>query len=93
MVKKWPIVSQSVALLWIFVLLWAIARCLFPEHTYPNSALVRLAFLFIGAQLSGILITFIGLPEMLGMIGFGVLFANLGFGNFDGLDALETFLR
>lgn len=52
-----------------------------------------MAFLFIGSQLCGILITFANLPEMLGMIGFGMLFTNLGYGNFEGMAALETILR
>lgn len=49
--------------------------------------------LFVGAQLCGILITFVNLPEMLGMIGFGIIYANVGWANFEGLSALETFLR
>lgn len=54
---------------------------------------MRMSFLFVGAQLCGILITFVNLPEMLGMIFFGILFSNLGLGNFDSISALETFLR
>lgn len=91
--KRWPLISQPLSLLWIFVLIWASARCIFPDYTYPDSVLVRFALLFVGAQICGILIPFINLPEMLGMIGFGVLFANMGLANFEGLSALETFLR
>lgn len=58
-----------------------------------DSVLVRFALLFVGAHICGILITFINLPEMLGMIGFGVLYANVGWANFETLAALETFLR
>lgn len=93
MVKNWPIISQPFGLLWIYFVAWAIAHCLFPEHTQPNSVLMRMSFLFVGAQLCGILITFVNLPEMLGMVFFGVLFSNLGWGNFENVSGLETFLR
>lgn len=93
MSKRWPLISQPLGILWLFFLIWACARCLFPEYTYPDSVLVRMMLLFVGAQLCGILITFVNLPEMLGMIGFGIIYANVGWANFEGLSALETFLR
>lgn len=93
MVKKWPLMSPTVGLLWVLLLIWACAKCLFPEHMQPDSVLVRFVLMFVGAQLCGLAIAFVGLPEMLGMIGFGVLFANMGWASFDGLAALETFLR
>lgn len=93
LVTHWPISSQPVGLLCIYFLLWAIGRTLFPEHTYPSSVLMRMSFLFVGAQLCGILITFVRLPEMLGMVCFGILFTNLGWGNFSEVSGLETLLR
>lgn len=54
---------------------------------------MRMAVLFIGAQIFGDIFKMIKLPEMLGMLGFGVIFTNMGFGNFTGYNVLEIFLR
>lgn len=52
-----------------------------------------MAILFIGGQALGILLKLLQWPEMLGMIGFGMLFANMGCTNFDGYLQLEAFFR
>lgn len=52
-----------------------------------------MAVLFIGGQMFGIVLRLLNWPEMLGMIGFGMLFANLGCANFDGYTELEAFFR
>lgn len=54
---------------------------------------MRIALLFVGAQMSGILVTFIYLPDMLGMLFFGVLYANVGLADFEGYAKFEGFLR
>ena len=59
---NWPVSSQSVALLVIFLVVWGIFSSLFPGLVYANSTLMRIVFLVIGAQICGILVTFIGLP-------------------------------
>ncbi|KAG5673012.1 hypothetical protein PVAND_003091 [Polypedilum vanderplanki] len=91
--RHWPVASQPIALVIIFLLSWGIASSLFPGQVYANSTLMRIIFLFIGAQASGYLVSFAGLPDMLGMIGFGVLYKNIGVGYFDGYEKLEAVLR
>ena len=54
---------------------------------------MRIIFLFVGAQICGILVSFTGLPDMLGMLFWGVFYTNMGWGNFDGYGGLETVLR
>lgn len=54
---------------------------------------MRIVLLFVGAQISGILVTFIHLPDMLGMLFFGMLYTNLGLANFEGYERFEVFLR
>lgn len=54
---------------------------------------MRMIVLFIGAQMCGIALKLLQMPEMLGMLGFGVFFTNMGWANFDGYSELETFLR
>lgn len=54
---------------------------------------MRMTVLFIGAQIFGIIFKMIKLPEMLGMLIFGVLFTNMGFGDFTGYNNLEILLR
>lgn len=93
-VRNWPIVSQPLALLAIFALLWGIAYSVLPrELTEPNTPFMRLWFLFVGAQISGILVSLTGLPDMLGMLFWGVLYTNVGWAEFQGLQKVEVFLR
>lgn len=91
MFNEW---SPLLALLIIFCMLWMIMCSLLPASlTAPTAPFMRMAFLFIGAQLSGILITFIKLPDMLGMLFFGVLYTNVGLGDFSEIQGLEASLR
>lgn len=86
--------SSLLALLIIFCMLWAIGYSLLPESLMaPTAPFMRMAFLFVGAQLSGILITFVKLPDMLGMLFFGVLYTNVGLGDFSAIQGLEAALR
>ncbi|CRK88687.1 CLUMA_CG002385, isoform B [Clunio marinus] len=91
--ESWPNSSQTLALLVIFLISWGIASSLFPGLVYANSTIMRIIFLVIGAQACGLLVSFIGLPDMLGMIGFGVFYKNIGWGNFEGYEKLEAVLR
>ncbi|XP_035776826.1 sodium/hydrogen exchanger 9B2-like isoform X1 [Anopheles albimanus] len=92
--RNWPIVSQPLALLTIFGLLWAIAAAILPpELSQPSGGLMRLLFLFVGAQTCGVLVSLAGLPDMLGMLFWGVLYANVGWADFSGYQRLEVFLR
>ncbi|XP_017145172.2 sodium/hydrogen exchanger 9B2 isoform X2 [Drosophila miranda] len=93
LVLHWSLISEHVALLVIFLGLWAMAWILLREFSAPQTVIMRIAFLFVGAQLSGILVTFAHLPDMLGMLFFGVLYANLGLANFEGYQGFELFLR
>lgn len=69
------------------------AFVLFPDYAQPQTAIMRIAFLFVGAQIAGILVSFAHLPDMLGMLFFGVLYTNVGLANFEGYQRLELFLR
>ncbi|ETN59730.1 hypothetical protein AND_008669 [Anopheles darlingi] len=93
--RNWPIVSQPLALLTIFALLWAIAAAILPpELSHPSGGLLRLLFLFVGAQTCGVLVVSLtGLPDMLGMLFWGVLYANVGWADFSGYGRVEVFLR
>lgn len=91
--KNWPDLSQKFVLLLISILGWGIIYSIFPEHTYAGAPIIQLIFLFIGAEIVGELFLVIGLPDILGMLFWGVLFRNLGFATFDGLSGLEAFLR
>lgn len=64
-----------------------------PTYALPHTVIMRILFLFIGAQTVGVLFTFIQLPDMLGMLFFGVLYANLGWANFIDYEKFEAFLR
>lgn len=64
-----------------------------PEYTTPNTVIMRMIFLFVGAQICGQFVTLLRLPDMLGMLFWGVLYANIGFGNFHGYQRLEAILR
>lgn len=63
------------------------------DYALPHTAIMRMAFLIVGAQIAGILVTFIKLPDMLGMLFFGVLYTNVGLADFTGYQRLEAFLR
>ncbi|KAH8313251.1 hypothetical protein KR067_003039, partial [Drosophila pandora] len=89
----WHLISEHVALLAIFLGIWAMAFVLFPDYAQPQTAIMRIAFLFVGAQIAGILVSFAHLPDMLGMLFFGVLYTNVGLANFEGYQRLELFLR
>ncbi|XP_043064942.1 sodium/hydrogen exchanger 9B2 isoform X2 [Drosophila ficusphila] len=91
--SHWVNISEQVALLAIFLGLWAMAFVLLPDYAQPQTVIMRIAFLFVGAQITGILVTFVHLPDMLGMLFFGVLYANLGLANFQGYQKFELFLR
>ncbi|XP_039492874.1 sodium/hydrogen exchanger 9B1 isoform X2 [Drosophila santomea] len=91
--SHWVNSSELVALLAIFLGLWAMGWVLLPEYAQPPTVIMRIAFLFVGAQISGILVTFVHLPDMLGMLFFGVLYANLGLATFEGYQKFELFLR
>lgn len=91
--NNWPIASQPLALLGIAVLIWTLERILLPEYSTFASAPTRMALLFIGGQSFGVVLRLLQWPEMLGMIGFGVLFANLGYADFDGFVGFEAFFR
>uniref|UniRef100_A0A2M4AMQ4 Putative cation proton antiporter n=2 Tax=Anopheles triannulatus TaxID=58253 RepID=A0A2M4AMQ4_9DIPT len=92
--RNWPIVSQPLALLTVFALLWAIAAAILPpELSHPSGGLMRLLFLFVGAQTCGVLVSLTGLPDMLGMLFWGVLYANVGWADFAGYQRVEVFLR
>lgn len=91
--KKWSVISQPIALLFLFLLLWTLGRVLFPSYTTIDAVLMRMIFLFIGAQMCGVVLKLLQMPEMLGMLGFGVFYTNVGWAKFDGYSELETFLR
>uniref|UniRef100_A0A182QZB4 Cation/H+ exchanger transmembrane domain-containing protein n=1 Tax=Anopheles farauti TaxID=69004 RepID=A0A182QZB4_9DIPT len=92
--RNWPITSQPLALLIVFGFLWAIAYTVLPaELAHPTGGLMRIVFLFVGAQACGILVSLTGLPDMLGMLFWGVLYANVGWADFGGYERLEVFLR
>lgn len=85
--------SEHIALLMIFLALWTLALALLPQYATPETVIMRIILLFVGAQISGILVTFIHLPDMLGMLFFGVLYTNIGLANFEGYERFELFLR
>ncbi|XP_046865122.1 sodium/hydrogen exchanger 9B1 isoform X2 [Drosophila willistoni] len=93
LVLHWSLISEHVSLLVIFLGLWSMAWVLLPDYAQPQAVIMRIAFLFVGAQISGILVTFVHLPDMLGMLFFGVLYTNLGLANFEGYQRFELFLR
>lgn len=90
---NWPEISQPIGLLAIGIVLWILGRILMPDYVSITSVLTRMFCLFVGAQICGIILRIIQWPEMLGMLGFGVLFANIGLANFDGFNEFEVFFR
>ncbi|XP_046805157.1 sodium/hydrogen exchanger 9B2 isoform X1 [Lucilia cuprina] len=93
LVRNYPVTSQPLAILIIFIVLWLLGYVLMPEYAIPSTAIMRLILLIVGAQIAGILVTFIKLPDMLGMLFFGVLYTNVGLADFSGYQKLEAFLR
>lgn len=91
--KNWSTISQPIAVLLVLLVLWTIAFSILPQYAQPESTIMRIIFLFVGAQTSGIIVTFIKLPDMLGMLFFGVLYTNVGLADFSGYGGLEAFLR
>lgn len=91
--RHWSEISQPLALLGIAIIAWTLGKILLPAYITLTSAPTRMAVLFIGGQMFGIVLRLLNWPEMLGMIGFGMIFANFGFANFDGYTALEAFFR
>lgn len=91
--RHWPEISQPLALLAIGLITWTLGMILLPAYVTLSSAPTRMATLFIGGQAFGIVLRLVNWPEMLGMIGFGVFFANVGYANFDGYTQLEAFFR
>lgn len=92
-VFNWGEISQLLACLVIFMFLWGIGLSILPDQTEPSAAFMRLVFLFIGAKICGIIVTFAGIPDLLGMMAFGVFYRNVGLGEFDGYESAESFLR
>ncbi|XP_055696956.1 putative SLC9B1-like protein SLC9B1P1 isoform X2 [Phlebotomus papatasi] len=92
-VRNWPVISQPLSILIILLLIWGVGHSILPQYTAPDSPFMRMAFLFVGGQICGVLVSLIGLPDMLGMIGWGVFYRNIGLGNFVGLSGLEAILR
>ncbi|XP_030371431.1 sodium/hydrogen exchanger 9B1 isoform X2 [Scaptodrosophila lebanonensis] len=93
LVAHWSLVSEHVAMFAIFLGLWSMTWVLLRDLAVPSTVFMRIVLLFVGAQLSGILVTFLNLPDMLGMLFFGVLYGNVGWANFEGYQAVELFLR
>lgn len=91
--RHWPDISQPLALLAIGIIVWMLGKMLLPAYITLSSAPTRMTVLFIGGQMFGIVLRLLNWPEMLGMIGFGMLFANFGYANFDGYTKLEAFFR
>lgn len=91
--KHWPVASQPLALFVIAILIWTMCRIELPQYTTAQAVPVRMVILFIGAQFCGVILRSIKMPEMLGMLGFGMFFANMGWANFDGYNEFETILR
>lgn len=91
--NQWPVISQSLALLAIGMLIWTMAKILLPQYVTFTSAPTRMVILFVGGQAFGVLLRLLEWPEMLGMIGFGMLFANIGWTDFTGYTEFEAFFR
>lgn len=54
---------------------------------------MRMVFLFVGAKLIGVLVAFVGIPDLLGMMFWGVFYRNIGLGEFEGFEVAESFMR
>lgn len=93
-VRHWPDPLSERLVVYVCVLLgWAIAYTYAPAVFGVQAPLGRMALLFGGAQLCGWTVAALGVPDMLGMIGWGVLWANVGWADFEGWSPLEAALR
>lgn len=90
---NWPEHSQTFGLGLLFLLMWGILYSVQPDVALPTGPFMKFLFLFVGAQLCGIVVSQFGVPDMLGMIFWGVLYRNVGFAEFGELAKLESFLR
>ncbi|XP_017847791.1 sodium/hydrogen exchanger 9B1 [Drosophila busckii] len=93
LVLHWPLVSEHVALLAIFLALWAMLYIVLPNYAAPDTVIMRIVLLFVGAQIMGLMVTFLSLPDMLGMLLFGVVYGNVGLAYFEGYGMFEKLLR
>lgn len=93
-VRHWPHPLSERLLVYVCLLLgWAIAFTYAPAEFGAQGSLGRMVLLFGGAQLCGWTVAACGVPDMLGMIGWGVMWANVGWADFEGWSALEAALR
>lgn len=90
---NWASISQFLAVLVVLGCLWSIGLALLPQYTQPDSPFMRMVFLFIGAKVIGLVVSQCGIPDLLGMMFWGVLYRNIGIGEFEGYERLESFLR
>lgn len=90
---NWGDISQLIAILVIVLFLWMIGLSVLPDYTDPGSPLMRMIFLFVGAKVCGIIVALFGIPDLLGMMFWGVLYRNVGLGEFEGYESAESFLR
>lgn len=54
---------------------------------------MRMIFLFVGAKLVGVVVALFGIPDLMGMMFWGVFYRNIGIAEFEGYEAAESFLR
>lgn len=94
MERNWPETSECLALLMILLYLWAIAFLKFPaDKVGVNSPLIRLCCLFIGSKILGVLVSLVGVPDLIGMMAFGVIYNVVGLSDFRGHEDSQAFLR
>ena len=82
-----------VALFVTFLLMWGILYSIQPHLAMPAGNFMRFLFLFVGAQLCAIVVTQFGVPDMLGMIFWGILYRNVGLADYGEMAKVESFLR
>ena len=82
-----------VALFVTFLLMWGIVYSIQPHLAMPAGNFMRFLFLFVGAQLCAIVVTQFGVPDMLGMIFWGILYRNVGLAEYGEMAKVESFLR
>lgn len=93
LIKRWPTISQKLTIFVIFILLYGLGFSLFPNYAKPDTNIMRFIFLLIGAEICGIIVSLFGLPDMLGMLFWGVFYTNIGLSDFKELSYVEAFLR
>lgn len=54
---------------------------------------MKFLFLFVGAQLCAVVVSQFGVPDMLGMIFWGIFYRNVGFADYGEMVKVESFLR